>query len=512
MINKTTENFQDSFFGKPWAVNLIVVLIFIFGFGIRMLDLTDPPLDFTPTRSMLSAIKARGFYYQYAKNAPEWQREIAIQQAENAAVLEPPVSETIVAGLYLIFGEHLWIARIFSSVSWLLGGLALFSLARRIASIDGAMVALLYFLFVDFGVFASRAFQPDPLMVTLIIAGLWAFENWLEKKTWKWVLITGFLSGMAIFVKVMAAFPLFAAFALTILRTQGLKAAVKNPQVWVLALLTPLPTVIYMIDGIYLSGYLDLQYGLWFFPNLWTDPGFYVRWKNILGNTLGFGAFLLALIGVYLAKPGKERSLLLGFLVGYLAFGFTFAYHIGTHSYYQLQLIIFISLSLAVVAKVVFQYLKKINDRTVFPRLFVAGIIIFGVGSEMWNVRVELVRQDFRPEARFWADLGSTLGRSSHVIGLTQNYGHNLAYWGWKDIELWPTTGDQNLRELAGKESSFEEVFMERTTGKQFFVVTLFNQFDQQPELKDFLYENYPIYDQSDDYIIFDLQHPIEQP
>ena len=125
MINKSTENFQDSFFGKPWAVNLIVVLIFIFGFGIRMLDLTDPPLDFTPTRSMLSAIKARGFYYQYAKNAPEWQREIAIQQAENAAVLEPPVSETIVAGLYLIFGEHLWIARIFSSVSWLLGGLAL---------------------------------------------------------------------------------------------------------------------------------------------------------------------------------------------------------------------------------------------------------------------------------------------------------------------------------------------------------------------------------------------------
>ena len=53
---------------------------------------------------------------------------------------------------------------------------------------------------------------------------------------------------------------------------------------------------------------------------------------------------------------------------------------------------------------------------------------------------------------------------------------------------------------------------MERTTGKQFFVVTLFNQFDQQPELKEFLYENYPIYDQSDDYIIFDLQHPIEQP
>jgi len=507
---KMPEETQPSFFGKPWVVNLIVVLIFLLGLGIRMFDLTDPPLDFSPTRSMFSAIKARGFYYQFAKDVPEWQREIAIRQAKEADVLEPPLNETIVAGLYAIFGEHLWIARILSSIYWLLGGLALFSLARRIASTDGALIALIYFLFLDFGILASRAFQPDPLMVASVLGGLWAFENWLRKRTWKWVIITSVLSGLAIFVKPMGIFPLFGAFALTLLTTQGLKSAVKDAQVWVLALITPLPFAIFMLNGIFFSGYTDIQTGLWFFPNLWTDPGFYVRWKNIIDGTLGFGPFLLALIGVFLAKPGKERSMLFGILLGYFVFGMMFAYHVGTHRYYQLQLFVFISLGLAVVAKVIFQYLRQINAGALFARLFVMGVILFGVGFEIWNVRVDLVRQDFRPEAQFWADLGAELGDASEVIGLLNNYGHSLAYWGWKDVDLWPTTGEQNRRELAGKETEFKEMFAKRTAGKQYFVITLFNQFDGQPDLKNYLYKNYPIYSQTNEYIIFDLQHPLE--
>ena len=140
------------------------------------------------------------------------------------------------------------------------------------------------------------------------------------------------------------------------------------------------------------------------------------------------------------------------------------------------------------------------------------GVILFGIGSEIWDVRVELVRQDFRPEAQFWADLGAELGNASEVIGLLNNYGHSLAYWGWKDVDLWPTTGEQNRRELAGRETEFKDMFTKRTEGKQYFVITLFNQFDQQPDLKQYLYENYPIYRQTDAYIIFDLQHPLEQP
>ena len=82
------ESSKPSFFGKPWLVNLIVILIFLLGFGIRALDLTDLPLDFNPTRQLLSAIKARGMYYQIARNVPEEQREIAVRQWKEAPVLD----------------------------------------------------------------------------------------------------------------------------------------------------------------------------------------------------------------------------------------------------------------------------------------------------------------------------------------------------------------------------------------------------------------------------------------
>ena len=231
----------------------------------------------------------------------------------------------------------------------------------------------------------------------------------------------------------------------------------------------------------------------------------------MIGNTLGFGAFLVALLGIFLAKPGRDRSLLLGLLIGYIAYGFMFSYHIITHTYYQLPLFVFIPLSLAFVGKALFRYLSEVNHASNFVRLSVMGIILFGMAFEMWNVRVDLVRNDYRAEPQFWAELGDKLGRSTSVIGLTQDYGNRLAYWGWKLTEQWPTTGDQNLRELAGKAKTFDEIFADRVSGKQYFVVTNFNQFNSQPELKDKLFDTYPVLEQTPDYIIFDLQHPLTQ-
>jgi len=504
------ETSQPSFFGKPWLGHLIVILLLLLGLGIRMLDLTDLPLDFNPARQLFSATKARGMYYQYASDVPEWQRQIAIEQWDAKADVEPPVVPMIVAGMYLVFGEHLWFGRVVASLFWLIGGLALLGLARRIASVDGAIIALAYYLFMEFGVIASRSFQPDPLMIGLTLAGLWAFLRWDEEYTWKWTLIAGLLSGAAIFVKNVAVFPLLVAFALVILKTRGLRHALKDPQAWVLAVITALPTAIYMVDGLLISKDMDTALGLRFFPQLWTDPAFYVRWKNIIANNLGFGAFLLALLGIYLARPGRDRSLVIGTLLGYLLYGFIFSYHISTHNYYQLPLMIFISLSLAVVGKTLFRRMIEINDRSVWPRLMVFGIILLGVGASMWNVRVELIKDDFRSEPQFWANLGDKLGHTTPVLSLTQDYGNRLAYWGWQLVDEWPTTGDQNLRELAGKAKTFDEIFADRIAGKQYFVVTHFKQFDSQPDLKDKLLSSYPVLEQSPDYIIFDLQHPLE--
>jgi len=350
------------------------------------------------------------------------------------------------------------------------------------------------------------------LMVGLILAGLWAFVRWDEERTWKWTIIAGLLSGLAIFVKTVAVLPLLGAFAFILLSTRGLKQSVRDPQVWALAIISVVPITIFMIDSIYIAKNSNLSAALRFFPSFWTDPTWYVRWKNMIGNTLGFGAFLSALLGIFLAKPGRDRSLLLGLLAGYIVYGFLFSYHFVTHNYYQLPLFVFVSLGLAVVGKVVFQKLKEINNASILARLSVTGILLFAIAFEMWNVRVELVRDNDRAEPQFWAELGEKLGRTSSVIGLTQDYGNRLAYWGWKVTDQWPTTGDQNLRELAGKAKTFDEIFADRVEGKDYFVITNFNQFNNQPELKERLFSTYSILEENPGYIIFDLKHPLEQP
>jgi hypothetical protein len=129
----------------------------------------------------------------------------------------------------------------------------------------------------------------------------------------------------------------------------------------------------------------------------------------------------------------------------------------------------------------------------------------------MWDVRVELVKDDYRAEPEFWENLGNKLGHTTPVLGLTQDYGNRLAYWGWQRLDEWPTTGDQNLRELAGKTISFEKAFSDRIVDKKYFVVTNFKQFDNQPELKAKLFETYPVLEQGPDYIIFDLQGQVVQ-
>ena len=71
---------KESFFGNNRIVNSMLVVIFLLALGIRLLDLTDLPKEFGMPRQMYSFIKARGMYYEMARNVPGWQREIAIQQ------------------------------------------------------------------------------------------------------------------------------------------------------------------------------------------------------------------------------------------------------------------------------------------------------------------------------------------------------------------------------------------------------------------------------------------------
>ena len=75
---------------RPWAWKLALAAALLAAFGLRMINLTNPPLDFNPTRQLFSALKARGMYLRAAVNVPESQRELGIALGQTG-IVEPPV-------------------------------------------------------------------------------------------------------------------------------------------------------------------------------------------------------------------------------------------------------------------------------------------------------------------------------------------------------------------------------------------------------------------------------------
>ena len=491
------------FFSSRFAQIAAFVLLLGLGLGIRLYDLTDLPLDFHPTRQLLSALKARGMYYQTLSDIPTEQKSFAVQQWKIRAAIEPEIVERIVAFTYQFTGEQIWVAKVFSSAFWVIGGLFLFLLARQLTSTEGALAATAFYLFTPYAVAASRSFQPDPLMVMLIIIFWWAVYKWSEDLTsFQWAVIAGLFGGLAIYVKFVAAFFVIGGGLGSILRRESLFETARRPQIYVMTVLGILPGAAYVIYGVWIAGYLGQQFGGRFIPALFLSPSYYLGWVGMLNIVIGGIALMLGLLGLFFVDE-KKRRFFLGLWGGYALFGIYFNYHISSHDYYSLPLIPIVALSLAPLAEWFFAQLTALTP-TRLTRFFAFGLLLLGMFASLWNIRAEMKATDYRPEAQMWAEIGETLG-DKNTAGLTQDYSSRLAYWGWTSITTWPTYGDLIYHDdLRGAQLEFDGLFEDIALKKELFLVTDFGELKRQPLLKEKL-SGYPIFAEGDGYIIFDL-------
>jgi hypothetical protein len=503
---------EKSFFGQSKIFLWIVIAtLLLLGFAIRMVDLTDPPLDFHPTRQLRSAIIARTLYYRSLPETDDWQRQVALSQYTGEGIIEPLVMETIVATTYRVIGsDPVWVARVYSSLFWVIGGLGIYFLTSAMTSPDGGVLATAYYLFIPFGIIASRSFQPDPLMVMLIVLALWAVYYWYRKPSWKTAILAGILAGLALFVKAVALFPILFALAAFLLVSKGIKNTIKDPQIWLIAGLSVLPMVAYTVYGVYILGSMESQFLGRFFPEMWRDLGFYFQWEDMATGIVGYGPVFLALLGTLLFSSWGLRAFGIGLWVGYFLFGLTFPYHFTTHSYYHLPLIPIIAITLAPVGALLLRPLADLRPK-ILVGIGVVGILFAAIVIKAWDVRLDLAREDFRHEPAHWANIGEVIDHNPSVVGLVHDYGNRLTYYGWVTPKIWPPLGQQNLRNMQGKPAiEVKEWFDERAGNKDFFLVTMKRQFEKQPELKKLLEENFPVYAEGDGYLIYDLRNPIQ--
>jgi 4-amino-4-deoxy-L-arabinose transferase-like glycosyltransferase len=454
---------KETFFSSRVIRTTALILLLALGFAIRLYDLTDLPLDFHPTRQLFSALKARGMYYQTLTDVPAEQREFAIQQWKFRVSVEPEFFERLVAWSYRFTGEQVWVARIYSSLFWVIGGIFLYLLARELVSAAGALASLAFYLFLPYAVIASRSFQPDPLMIMLLLIFWWAVYKWAvlaiggrvgggdlqhstnspnaaavsRPQTWLFAILAGLAGGFAIFIKFVAAFFVIGGGLGAVLGRESLRETVRRPQVYVMSVLGVLPGAAYPIYGLWIAGFLSQQFGGRFIPSLFLSPSYYLGWIGMLNLVTGPVALTLGLLGLFFFEKEKLRFLL-GLWAGYALFGMYFNYHISTHDYYSLPLIPIVALCLAPLADSLFVQLAERTSslwtrapafRLPFFRFLLSCLLLFGLLASLWNIRTDLKSTDYRPEGKMWAEIGEKV-RPHSVAGLTQDYGARLVFWG----------------------------------------------------------------------------------
>jgi 4-amino-4-deoxy-L-arabinose transferase-like glycosyltransferase len=492
------------------AISLIPYMIFLFiltaGIALRLINLTNPPLDFHAWRQLRAASITRGIYYDILPGANLEVQKRAHMLGNSFEVLEPRIFEHIVAYTYIAMGgEYLWIARLYSILFWAVGGFALYMLARDMTSHVGAILSLSFYIFLPYGVAASRSFQPDPFMVMWIMLGLWSLYRWKSNRTWGWAIAAAVFSGLAVLVKIFAVFPITIVALIVVIQMDGLKKAIKNGQVWAVAgIMIIIPSIYYLFEvGNLAPGYIEG----WVlgFNRLLFQPSFYIRWMTFLRGIVDLTIIALALASVVLFRH-DDRVFVLGMWLGYLLIGMTVPSLIITHDYYSLFIIPTISLSLAPLGTLVF---SNTIQRSRVGQAFLVLVVASSALYMAWIARNGLVSVNYRPEILGWIKMGKELPTGAKLIGITHDYNTRINYYGWTKVAAWPLTLDETVMHgFSGGNSDMSDpvwktIFEEKTAGYDYFVVTKFDELDKQPVLKEILQQYKAV--QGDGYIFYDL-------
>ena len=494
---------------------LLFGLLAIVGVGIRLYHLTDPPLAFHPTRQMHSALISRQLYLTWRPGittpAEAEQRFLGNRMAR----YEPPLFEALVAKTCLLagkhFGFHLWVARLYDALFWLLGALGVFLLARRLTDGFSALLATAYWWLLPFAIYASRSFQPDPLMTVLLVWTAWASLTWAEntaahpRRDLALLLLATGLGASTGVVKVYGiifAAGIFTAAAWLRYRTAWWRKAA----FWggLAGMAVPVLAVYGLIMPRHGAEAEFLQVWVIRMSRQLLSPKIYGGWLQQLNEAFGGGFLLLALLGAVLGNA-RTRVLALGWGVAYGVYGLLVPFHLATHSYYQLPLLPLVSIGLAAAV-----YALKPLTRAA-PRLGKAALavgllaaVVYPVGITAWQMATCPCRQ----EAQTYIELGERLPEGK-IVALTPAYGYPLMYYSNRTVDFWPTSRYQQVFDYSPE--AFARLFSQRAGGHDYFLITDLAEFARQQALRHYLSTHYPIVMEGEGFILFDLRHPLKE-
>lgn len=505
-----------------------ILIVFIGALVIRVIYLNQSYM--ISERQYRSAIIARAFYFEASDSVPEWRASIAATSRERAGILEPPITEFLVSLAYrLVGGEHLWIARMLSSMFWLIGGFFLYKIVEMIVSADAAIFSVAYYLFIPLGIRASMTFLPDPLMIMMLLAGLFAMLWYFEQPSKSRLITASIISGIAILVKPFCLFAIVCAFLALAVYERITNRRIKVFDHFIFILICLSISALFYLYGIIITGSLASNFQAGFLPYLFLEWTYWRNWLVTAVGAVGFTPLIIALIGISLFRNGLSRALVIGLWIGYFLFGLAYTFPIGISGHYHLQLIVIVALSIGPVVVLIVNHISQ-HSKNWYWLLPLASAFILVAFFNVRELRRDLNTGQKPESEKIAGEIGSLVNNSDKTVYVATFYGMPLEYYGELSGTYWPNRiadldwvkdnkdGDIELagaswiqrtiswvfRRVDERDLSIEERLAALDFVPEYFIVSDLEAYERRhADLKEYLVENCSSLSENDVYFVY---------
>jgi hypothetical protein len=447
-------------------------LLMIAALAVRTHEIGQPVVRFHPTRHYRSAVLARACYYDRATGVPDWARTVADANRVMQPEGELPLMEWLACGAYLLTGhENVAIPRLIAATAWVSGAIPLWMLAARLASPLSAFLAAALYLFLPYGIVASRNFQPDPLMT---MASLWAMVGvvrYHDDRTRARFGLAALLVGLAGLIKPMSVFLTVP----VILATMGMGSA------GLVAAGLLLPGLYYgysMIAGSLIQDQMRMR----FEPHLIATKFFWGGLARMASRVETLPLLAVAVAGAVVAPGVLARRVLLALFGGYAAFAVAFTYHMPTHDYYHLPYLAVVALGVAAVSA---QLEARVTERTWDRVVFTCCGIVMIAGVVLARPRLHVPDADVYQA--MYEEIGNLTAHDARTLILDTEYGYALMYHGQISGDSWPNRDDLAAEAIDGRAAVDADTRFVRDYedwGPHYFIVTDLGSLEASPDLQ----------------------------
>jgi hypothetical protein len=458
--------------------------------GVRLHGINQSLVTFHPTRHYRSAVIARACYYDATPSVASWARNLARAARSMQPAGEPPFMEWIACQSYRALGhEDVRIPRVLVMICWILGAIPLYRLALRLGSPPAAIVAAALYLFMPYGIVATRSFQPDaPMTLCTLVAAL-AAARYFESPVVSRFVAAGLLVGLATIVKPMSVFLTLPALIGMALARQRVSQLVFNPRFALLLLLGFLPATVYYGYGALFGTLARDQMRMRFVPSLLTSSFFWNGWLTQIRRVFGLPLFGLAVVAAAIAPRRGARALMAAWWIGYAAFAVAFTYHMPTHDYYHLPYVAIVALGAAATLERLHAWVDaRFTERNILACACAVTVAIAGWGAvQAWP---RLTNAQAEATVAAYERIGELTNHDPNVLFLDLEYGYSMMYHGQLSGDSWPNVDDLNAERLGGEAPISAEARFERdyADGKPtYFVVTDLSSLKAETDLREML-------------------------